>query len=376
MSVAEETRRPIKGGHKNKQGIEATMNVAVRSHATAKQTSEHFDVLIVGAGISGIGSAYHMTKQLPDASFVILETQATFGGTWSTHRYPGIRSDSDLHTFGYSFKPWVGPPIATAEEILAYMNEVIDDNDIARHIRYKHQINSASWSSEQNLWTIEATTTDTGEAKTFTANFLWMCQGYYRHSEGYTPEWKGMADFKGRIVHPQTWPEDLDYKGKKVVVIGSGATAATLVPAIAEDVDHVTMLQRSPTFFRAARNADDLADTLRRLEVDDSWIHEIVRRKILHDQDVFTRRSFEEPEKVKDELLAGVRAHLGPDFDLETHFTPKYRPWRQRIAFVPDGDLFAGIRSGKASVVTDESARFTEKGILLKSGQELEADII
>jgi cation diffusion facilitator CzcD-associated flavoprotein CzcO len=203
-----------------------------------------------------------------------------------------------------------------------------------------------------------------------------MCQGYYRHSEGYTPEWPGMADFKGRIVHPQSWPEDLDYKGKKIVVIGSGATAATLIPALAEDVEHVTMLQRSPTFFRAARNADDLADTLRRLEVDDSWIHEIVRRKILHDQDVFTRRSFEEPEKVKAELLAGVRAHLGPDFDMATHFTPSYRPWRQRIAFVPDGDLFKGISSGKASVVTDEIDRFTEKGIRLKSGRELEADIV
>ena len=174
-----------------------------------------------------------------------------------------------------------------------------------------------------------------------------MCQGYYRHSEGYTPEWPGMADFKGHIVHPQTWPKDLDYKGKKVVVIGSGATAATVIPAIAEDVEHVTMLQRSPTFFRAARNADDLADTLRRLEVDESWIHEIVRRKILHDQDVFTRRSFEEPEKVKNELLVGVRAHLGPDFDMATHFTPSYRPWRQRIAFVPDGDLFKGIRVGQ-----------------------------
>ncbi|MGY4300955.1 hypothetical protein ACVWXN_009050 [Bradyrhizobium sp. i1.4.4] len=223
MPVAEETRRPVKGGHKNKQGTEATMNVAVRSHATTKQASEHFDVLIVGAGISGIGSAYHIEKQLPGTSYVILETQATFGGTWSTHRYPGIRSDSDLHTFGYSFKPWVGPPIATAEEILTYMNEVIEDNDIAPHIRYKHQINSASWSSEQNLWTIEATTTDTGEAKTFTANFLWMCQGYYRHSEGYTPEWKGMDRFKGRIVHPQSWPDDIDLANKKVVVIGSRA---------------------------------------------------------------------------------------------------------------------------------------------------------
>jgi cation diffusion facilitator CzcD-associated flavoprotein CzcO len=351
-------------------------DTATLNRPAASQEVEHFDVLIVGAGISGVGSAYHLTKQCPSTSFVVLETQESFGGTWLTHKFPGIRSDSDLFTFGYRFKPWTGAPIATAEEILQYMGGVIEENDLARHIRYRHAISSARWSSLDNRWTIEGTHTDTGEAFRLTANFLWMCQGYYRHSEGYTPEWPGLADFKGRIVHPQTWPKDLDYEGKKVVVIGSGATAATLVPAIAEDVGHVTMLQRSPTFFRAARNADDLADTLRRLEVDENWIHEIVRRKILHDQDVFTRRSFEEPEKVKDELLAGVRAHLGPDFDVETHFTPTYRPWRQRIAFVPDGDLFQGIRSGKASVVTDEIARFTEKGILLKSGQELEADII
>ena len=338
------------------------------------QTTEHFDVLIVGAGISGVGGAYHLTKQCPGTSFVVLEQQESFGGTWLTHKYPGIRSDSDLFTFGYRFKPWTGAPIATAEEILSYMGEVIEENDLARHIRYGHSIASARWSGADNRWTIEGS--NNGRPFRITANFLWMCQGYYRHSEGYTPEWPGMADFKGRIVHPQTWPADIDLTDKKVVVIGSGATAATLVPNIADKCQHVTMVQRTPTFFRAARNADDLADTLRKLEVDESWIHEIVRRKILRDQDVFTRRSFSEPEKVKQELLAGVRAHLGPDYDMDTHFTPSYRPWRQRIAFVPDGDLFKGIRSGKASVVTDEIERFAPKGILLKSGQELEADII
>jgi cation diffusion facilitator CzcD-associated flavoprotein CzcO len=340
------------------------------------QKTTHFDVLIVGAGISGIGGAYHLTTQRPGTSFVVLEQQESFGGTWLTHKYPGIRSDSDLFTFGYRFKPWTGAPIATAEEIRSYMGEVIEENDLARHIRYGHSIASARWSSADNRWTIEGTRTDTAEPFRLTAGFLWMCQGYYRHSVGYTPEWPGMADFQGRIVHPQTWPEDIDLAGKKVVVIGSGATAATLVPNIVDKCQHVTMLQRTPTFFRAARNADDLADTLRKLEVDESWIHEIVRRKILHDQDVFTRRSFEEPEKVRAELLAGVRAHLGPDYDMDTHFTPSYRPWRQRIAFVPDGDLFKGIRSGKASVVTDEIERFTKAGILLKSGKELEADVI
>jgi cation diffusion facilitator CzcD-associated flavoprotein CzcO len=342
----------------------------------AAQAVEHFDVLIVGAGISGVGSAYHLTKQLPDTTFVVLEEQESYGGTWWTHKYPGIRSDSDLHTFGYSFKPWTGPPIATAAEIRAYMGEVIDENDLAKHIRYRHRINAANWSSETKLWTIEAVDQHSGEARTFTANFLWMCQGYYRHSEGYTPEWKGMADYEGTIIHPQRWPEDLDTEGKTIVVIGSGATAATLIPSIAGKCEHVTMLQRSPTYFRTGRNAIELAETLRQLQVKEEWIHEIVRRKILFDQDTFTRRSFTEPEVVKQELLGGLRAVLGPDYDIEKHFTPSYRPWRQRIAFVPDADLFLAIKSGKASVVTDEIDRFTGEGILLKSGETLKADII
>ncbi len=343
---------------------------------TARQKIEHFDVVIVGAGISGVGAAYHLTKQCPGTSFVVLETQESFGGTWLTHRYPGIRSDSDLYTFGYRFKPWTSAPIATAAEILSYMGEVIDENGLGPHIRYRHKISSAVWSSRDNLWTVEAVRTDTGETVHFAANFLWMCQGYYRHSEGYTPEWSGMAAFKGRIVHPQNWPEDFEYAGKNIVVIGSGATAATLIPAIAADSGHVTMLQRSPTYFRTGRNVVAIADELRELDIDETWIHEIVRKKILHDQAVFTSRSFTEPEVVKQELLAAVRAHLGPDYDLATHFTPTYRPWRQRIAFVPDGDFLEAIRAGKASVVTDEIESFTETGILLRSGKLLEADIV
>ena len=351
--------------------VTAPLRTMAAAHAV-----EHFDVLIVGAGISGVGSAYHLTKQLPDTTFVVLEEQESYGGTWWTHKYPGIRSDSDLHTFGYSFKPWTGPPIATAAEIRAYMGEVIDENDLAKHIRYRHRINAANWSSESKLWTIEAVNQDSGEALTFTANFLWMCQGYYRHSEGYTPEWNGMEDYKGTIIHPQRWPEDIDTERKRIVVIGSGATAATLIPSIAGKCDHVTMLQRSPTYFRTGRNAIELAETLRQLQVNEEWIHEIVRRKILFDQDTFTRRSFTEPEVVKQELLGGLRAVLGPDYDIEKHFTPSYRPWRQRIAFVPDADLFLAIKSGKASVVTDEIDRFTGEGILLKSGETLKADII
>ena len=354
---------------------EVDVSTATTLAPRASATTEHFDVLIVGAGISGVGGAYHLKQQCPGKSFVVLETLESYGGTWLTHKYPGIRSDSDLYTFGYRFKPWVGPPIATADEILKYMGEVIEENDLDQHIRYRHRITTATWSSRDNRWTIEAERLDTGEAVAFTANFLWMCQGYYRHSEGYTPEWPGMKDFKGRIVHPQTWPQDLSLKDKKVVIIGSGATAATLLPNIANDCGHVTLLQRSPTYFIPGRNANELADILRELKIDEAWIHEIVRRKLLHDQDQFTRRAFEESETVKQELLAGVSAFVGPEVTAK-HFTPSYRPWRQRIAFVPDGDIFQAVNQGKASVVTDEIERFVEGGIQLKSGELLEADVI
>lgn len=336
---------------------------------------EHFDVLIVGAGISGIGSAYHLKQQCPDKSFAVLEALESFGGTWLMHTYPGVRSDSDLYTFGYRFKPWLGPPIATAREILDYMDEVIEENDLAKHILYKHKIISAAFSRKTNLWTLEVGRTDTGERRVFTCNFLWMCQGYYRHAEGYTPDWPGLANYKGQIIHPQTWPEDANLAGKDVLVIGSGATTATVVPAIAGECKHVTVLQRSPTYFIPGRNINELVDVLRQIDVDEHWIHEIARKKILFDQDQFTRRSFEEPEALKEELLTGVRAFLGPDYDM-THFTPRYRPWRQRIAFVPDGDLFQGIAAGNATMVTDEIDRFTEAGVLLKSGKELKADVI
>jgi len=337
---------------------------------------EHFDVLIVGAGISGVGAAHHLSHQCPAKRFVVLEGLESYGGTWLVHTYPGIRSDSDLYTFGYRFKPWTGPPIATAEEILRYMGEVIEEDDLDRHIRYRHRIDRARWSSEEKRWSVEAHRTDTGEPVHLTCSFLWMCQGYYRHARGHTPEWDGMEDFEGEIVHPQTWPEDLDYRGKRVIVIGSGATAATLVPAIAGETEHVTMLQRSPTYFIPGRNQNELADELRELEIPEEWIHEIVRRKILRDQQKVTEASFREPENLKKLLIAGVRAYLGEDYDVETHFTPRYRPWQQRIAFVPDGDVFQGIASGRASVVTDEIDRFTKKGILLKSGEELEADLV
>jgi monooxygenase len=344
--------------------------------AGAPEHTEHVDVLVVGAGISGIGAAYHLTHERPGTSFVVLDALDSFGGTWWTHRYPGIRSDSDLFTFGYRFKPWTGTPIATADEILRYLGEVIDENDLGRHIRYQHRIESATWSTDDRRWTVEVTRTDTGETLHFTCNFLWMCQGYYRHSEGYTPGWPGMDRFEGRIVHPQTWPDDLDLAGKRVVVIGSGATAATLIPAIAEECEHVTMLQRSPTFFFVRPNSNELADTLRQLDIPDEWTHEIVRRKILHDQAEITRLSFEAPELLRQFLIDTIRPLLPEGFDIDTHFNPRYRPWQQRIAVLPDGDLFTAVRDGKASVATDHIRTFTETGIALESGESLEADVI
>jgi cation diffusion facilitator CzcD-associated flavoprotein CzcO len=335
------------------------------------------DVIVVGAGISGIGGAYHLTHRLPDRRFVILEAMDSYGGTWLTHTYPGIRSDSDLHTFGYGFKPWKGKPIATAAEIRAYLGEVIEENDLARHIRYRHRIETASWSSEERRWTLQGTTGD-GEAFAVRAPFLYMCQGYYRHSEGFMPTWPGMEQFDGPIVHPQTWPDDLDYRAKRVVVIGSGATAATIIPAMAPDVAHITMLQRSPTYFRSGRNANELAELLREVDTPEEWVHEIVRRRMIFDSANFTKRCFAEPDVVKKELMEAVRGRLKPEYrdSVDVDFNPNYLPWRQRLAFVPDGDLFEAINSGQASAVTDEIESFTPTGIALKSGRHLDADIV
>ena len=339
---------------------------------------EHLDVLIVGAGISGIGAAVHLTRRLPDATFAVLEAKHSYGGTWITHTYPGIRSDSDLHTFGYVFKPWRGKPIAKAEEILAYMGEVIDDNDLAKHIRYHHTIASAEWSSARRCWTVAGTDTASGEPFTITARFLYMCQGYYRHSVGHQPTWPGMERFGGLIIHPQNWPDDLDYVGKNVAVIGSGATAATLIPAMAPDVELITMVQRSPTYFRSGRNVNELAELLREVDTPEEWTHEIVRRRMLFDSSLFTDRCFSEPEVTRTELLEGVRSRLAPEQHhlVEEAFTPRYLPWRERIAFVPDGDLFEAINSGKATVATGEIATFTETGLELTDGRHIDADIV
>ena len=352
------------------------MGTATTTSKPGIQSAGHFDVLVIGAGISGIDAAYHLKKYLPQRSFCVLESQAAFGGTWKTHTYPGIRSDSDLYTFGFGWKPWVGAPIASAPEILNYLSEAIEEQELGDSIRYRHKVRRASWSSQDKRWSLLVENLDTGEQLAFTANFLWMCQGYYDHDKPYTPTWPGMDDYKGRIVHPQLWPEDLDYSDMKVLVIGSGATAATIVPAMAGGCKHITMLQRSPTFFWPRPNIDELAETLRPLDLPPEWTHEIVRRNVLKIQEELVTRSAEEPEAVKAELLDAAREFLGDDFDIEKHFTPRYRPWQQRVAVIPDGDLFTGLREGLASVVTDEIETFTEKGVLLKSGEELEADLI
>lgn len=346
-----------------------------RAHGSDRKLT-HVDVLIVGAGISGLGAAYHLLDQMPEKSFAILEAKDDFGGTWRTHRYPGIRSDSSLYTLGYRFKPWLKNPIASAEQILTYLDEVIEENKLDEYIHYSHRIEGASWSSDDQRWTISANNTKTNESVNFTANFVWMCQGYYNHDQPYTPEWEGMDRFSGQIVHPQLWPDDIDLSGKRVVVIGSGATAATLVPNIADDCAHVTMLQRSPTFFSAGPNRNELADSLRELDIPEEWIHEIVRRKGIHDSDVFQKMAKEQPEAVRQQLLEAARAQLPDDVDVDKHFNPSYRPWQQRLALIPDGDLFKTISEGKASVVTDQIKHFDETGIALESGDHLEADVI
>ena len=332
------------------------------------------DVLIVGAGISGIAAAYYLKKDAPETRFAILESETSFGGTWWTHRFPGIRSDSDLHTFGYSFEPWVGPPIATADEILKYMGRVIDANEIERSIHYRHRVLQADWREADCRWHVVAEHGDT--PVNVTARFLFMCQGYYRHNEGYLPDWEGLEDFQGEFVHCENWPDNTVVNDKHVVVIGSGATAATVVPAIAGRASHVTMLQRSPTYFRAGRNEIPLVQELREIGVDEATIHDITRRKLLYEGNNFTARCFAEPAAVKHELIGAISELLAPDYDVDTHFTPHYDPWTQRLAFVPDGDLFQGIRDGDASVVTGEIDRFVANGIRLQDGRVIEADLV
>ena len=343
---------------------------------TIETKLEEFEVVIVGAGIAGIASAYYLNKDRPNSKYVILEALDSYGGTWYTHKYPGISSDSDLYTFGFKFKPWTSAPIATGEEILKYLGDTIKENNIDNHIRYNHKIIKAEWSTKNQTWLLEVLTSD-NEILNFSCKFLMMCQGYYRHNQGFTPKWKDMEKFKGEIIHTEEWPKEYDYKNKNVIVIGSGATSATTIPAMTKFANHVTMLQRTPTFYRTSTvGTEELVEKLKKFSNDEKWIYGIVRQQIILNQEIFIRRCIDEPEIVKHELISEVKKILGPKFDIEKHFTPSYRPWQQRIALSSNGDLFKCIASGKASVVTDEIEKFTNNGILLKSGSELKADVV
>ncbi len=337
---------------------------------------EQFDVVIVGAGVSGIGAACHLRRQCPNRTFTILEGRDALGGTWDLFRYPGIRSDSDMHTFGYNFKPWRSPKsIADGPSIQAYVREAAQEHGLLPQIRFGHRVIAASWSTEEARWLVEAQHLDSHEQVNFTCNFLFMCSGYYSYEGGYTPDFPGIEQFQGPVIHPQAWPDDLDYAGKRVAVIGSGATAMTLVPAMAEKAALVTMIQRSPTYVISRPERDAIANWLRRW-LPEKLAYAIIRWKNVRFQQYVYRQTRVAPEAVKAKLLALVRRHLGPDYDVDKHFTPSYSPWDQRLCLIPDADLFNAINSGKAEVVTDTIDGLTATGVKLASGQEVEADIL
>ncbi|MHB9855975.1 flavin-containing monooxygenase [Streptomyces krungchingensis] len=346
------------------------------SAASASPAVEHLDVLIIGAGISGIGAGRYLKTELPSKTFAILEARAASGGTWDLFRYPGIRSDSDLHTFGYEFKPWRDEEsIASAPRILTYLRETATENGLDSHIRYHHKVLSVSWSTGQARWTVHIERADTGERTTLTCAWLFCAGGYYRYDEGFTPHFEGRERFRGPIVHPQQWPEDLDYAGKRVVVIGSGATAVTLLPAMADTAAHVTMLQRTPSYILPVPKKDVIANALKKYLGPERG-YALTRRKNIAQQRFvwsFCRRH----PKAARRLIRWANAKQLPDgYPLDEHFNPPYDPWDQRLCAVPDGDLFKAIAAGKASVVTDRITTFTEDGVRLESGRELEADVV
>ena len=337
---------------------------------------EHLDVLIVGAGLSGIGAACHLQDKLPGKSYAIFEARESMGGTWDLFRYPGIRSDSDMFTLGYSFAPWKSPKaIADGPAILDYIKETAREFGVDRKIRYQHKIVRADWSSDEARWTVEAVTGDTGETVRVTCDFLFACAGYYRYDEGYSPDFAGIEQFSGQIVHPQHWPEDLDYAGKRVVVIGSGATAVTLVPAMAETAGHVTMLQRTPTYIVSLPGRDPIASLLAKF-LPQKLLYPIVRWKNVLLSMLSFQISRHRPELMKGLIRKGLQKQLPEGFDIDKHFKPPYNPWDQRMCVVPDGDLFEAIKKDSVDVVTDEIDTFTARGIKLRSGTELDADII
>jgi monooxygenase len=338
--------------------------------------SEHFDVIIIGAGLSGIGVGCHLHTRCPNKSYIILEGRETSGGTWDLFRYPGIRSDSDMYTLGYAFRPWQEPKaIADGHSILKYIRETATAYGVEAKIRYRHKVKGATWSSADATWTVDVEQGPQQQPVRYTCNFLFTCTGYYDYARGYEPEFAGTESFGGRIVHPQAWPQDLDYAGKRVVVVGSGATAVTLVPAMAATAAHVTMLQRSPTYVVSRPSEDHFANKLR-ARLPAKLAYGLIRwRNVLFSM-FFFNLARRKPAETKARIIGWVRQHLGADYDVETHFTPRYNPWDQRLCLVPDGDLFRVLKKGKASIATDTIDTFTETGVRLRSGKELDADIV
>lgn len=336
----------------------------------------HLDVAIVGAGLSGIGVAAHLATKCPDKRFHLFEARARMGGTWDLFRYPGIRSDSDMYTLGYNFKPWTdGKAIADGPSILRYIEETAREYRIDEKIDYGTRLERATWSTDDARWTLELREAESGALRTVTAKFLFACTGYYKYDEAHAPQFEGQADFTGRVVHPQFWTDDIEYAGKRVVVIGSGATAMTLVPALAEKAAHVTMLQRSPTYVISAPDRDVVADFLRK-HLSERLAYGVTRWKNVLRAMALYSAAKRFPNAIRKLLLLGVKRSLDEGYDVGTHFSPRYNPWDQRLCLVPNGDLFDSIKSGSASVVTDQIEKFTERGIRLASGEELEADLI
>tara|TARA_B100000609_G_scaffold199243_1_gene201447 strand:+ start:4037 stop:5512 length:1476 start_codon:yes stop_codon:yes gene_type:complete len=339
-----------------------------------KMATKHIETIIVGAGLSGICAGYHLQKSGSDSEYIILEARDNIGGTWDLFRYPGIRSDSDMFTLGYPFRPWQKTHgIAEGPEILQYIVDTADTFDITKKISFRHRVMEASWDSQQALWTLTVHAND--EQLTYTCQFLLLCTGYYRYEHGYTPKIPGMETFKGLKLHPQHWPQDTETKGKRIVVIGSGATAMTLVPALAQTAEHVTMLQRSPTYVISRPRLDLFANFFGKW-LPNKWVYHLTRFKNAALHTLFYQLSKKRPERVKRHIHRQLKTHLGPDFDIEKHFTPAYNPWDQRVCLIPDADLFHAINAGTASVETDHIERVTEDGIQLRSGKHLQADII
>ena len=339
-------------------------------------TIEHRDVIIVGAGLSGIGAAYHLGKKCPDRSYLLLESRRAMGGTWDLFRYPGIRSDSDMHTLGYSFKPWESKKaIADGPSILKYVRETAAENAIEQHIRYGHRLISASWCSKQSVWTLDIRQDDSDTVVQMTCNFLYMCAGYYNYDQPHDPQFPEVDAYKGTFIHPQFWPKDLDYQDRRVVIIGSGATAMTLLPAMTDKAKQVTMLQRSPTYVVTRPSEDGFANGLRSI-LPSSWAYAITRARNVLFQEVLFKKSQAFPKIAKWFFIGQVRKKLGKGYDVDKHFTPKYFPWDQRLCLVPDEDMFKAINSGGANIVTEHIKRFTETGIELETGEHLDADII